>query len=244
MNISIKLTMATLLLVATGQVNAGIIAAVDFGATSLSDSPEITGDPVVGRHWTDATGLDKTTDSAVDLISTADGADTGWDIAVTTDFAGVKRSDDNAWQNGYIEAGALYPIEAGDDILYANGFGILTISNLDDSKTYNLSLSGFIEDTNANQEGVTFVTDYTVGGTTKQFDPWGNDGEAVGGQETVDFAAVSTDGNGNITIRVAESDLSGRVFGVIGTLEIEQVPEPATVGMLWRRNPSSMGAMF
>src|SRR5690606_1989905 len=122
-----------------------------------------------------------------------------------------------------------YPVSAVRDSWYINtGFagvaldpaGQLTFSNLPAGAVYNI---GFFASRNG--VGDSRPTDYTIGGTTVSLDAANNHGNMVW------MNGVAADQDGNIVLDVTKGAASAD-FGYLGIIEMQAVPEPASLGLL------------
>ena len=136
----------------------------------------------------------------------------------------------NSWNSGVTISTNLgkfaYDSVIADGLYNTAGVtATVTLTNLNSSYTYNLILYGA-------RQGSERYTYYTIGSTTKTQQT----GSATAGwipTNTTSFLSLTPDANGKITMTFTGKDaLNANTFSYLNALEIQVVPEPATIGML------------
>ena len=120
------------------------------------------------------------------------------------------------------------PLSAARDTFFFNDnddtkSAIFEFRDLDTSLTYNLSIFGSVPSGNGRP-----LTEITVGGVTRSYDPEGN-GDAGTGTTTADFADLVPEANGTLTFVVTKD---GGNAGHINTIDLTVVPEPTSFVLL------------
>lgn len=210
---------------------------VDFGATATPTAVD-----TVGRTWTNVLDGNDQSGNPFTLLSSANGADTGYRLTVSnpagvTNTVGFNGSNTNGAAATGTAAARNYPLTATQDSLFGNtvafGAGIVqatrvTLSNLSPTELYAL-------DFYASRTGVTDnrETEYhVVGGNTNTsvfLNVANNTGNITG------LAGVSPDANNQITIDIDPGPNNNNASGFfyLGVLDLTSspaaVPEPAAL---------------
>ena len=221
---------------------------VDFGAVSARHS--LGSADSNGNHWDYITGA---TDNNEDLID-VDGNATTIDLTMTSGFTGP------GTYNGGLSAVATLGPPSGsgdfafdavtDDAIFLNtgNTGLLTLSGLSDSLTYDLSFYA------SRVTGSPRFTTYTVGGDSVELQTSGTDIASNGTDDWNDDTVVTLAGlsptSGQIVVTITADDTAGAggaaTFGYINAMAIQAIPEPSTscalalalsAGLLRRRRP-------
>lgn len=144
----------------------------------------------------------------------ANTADTGWSIATTNVVA--HSSTGNAWTDDYFAQAKMQAFARLDRT--ADAAGQLTISGLDNSKTYGLIFAGHIG-------SASDFTDVTIGGVTKQFKA------AVVPPDGRFAGFVATPSSGSIVIDLA-LPASGSQYAALSAVDIVEFPAGGVSGDL------------
>lgn len=234
--------LATGLLAATAQADV----LIDFGNQSSSElasfitgSPSNSGVADIGNPTTGSSPTynnisyggtayrakadfwDTGTQQGLLSLNDTTGADTGWDIEL--EVSGAKAGDD--WSGVYVsDAPSVikdnYAMTAWEDLLFLQNGGLVTVSitGLDDTKTYDLLLYG------SRSGGGTQTWSLTkgTGGSNVVH------GTANNTTTAVDWNGINTNGSGEIEFTISASGGDAALnFG-----EIVEVPEPGSLALL------------
>jgi hypothetical protein len=217
---------------ADAAVVAGDTLLIDFGKTGQETSPNWNNAALAadGRFNTSTstamTGLSN-------LVRNSDGAATGAALFFTDDSGdgneiGIGGADNPAAGNF-----SSYPESASRDTLFldsAETFAEFELRGLDDSLTYELRFFGSVP-SSGSRDNTTFNVDSTGDGsldTTDSYDPAEGNQNGETGVNFADFTAL-TPNSGVIRFRMQTPSSSG---GQLNVLEINAVPEPASLALL------------
>lgn len=225
---------------ADAAILAGDVIVIDFGKTGQLTAGNWNN---VARDATGASGLFPTDTSFTtenpaataitisgNLIRYSDGAATGVNLAGRTiksgtgAFAGIGGASAVADNTLAFPATGVIPDNAQIDLSFFNqGKTILSLTGLDDSLTYNLSLLSKITD--ARDANTWIANEGLASQQSIVVDP--NDTPFV-----YSFIGLTTNGSGVITFSVTTADAGGTASAHINALELTAIPEPATATLL------------
>lgn len=213
-------------LIASEQTKATTVL-IDFGR----DNTVTAGSEAGGVYNTVAipTNVNNATTGDVPLSDTGTNP-TGWTINVTENGSGNGgRAGSGADMTTFPAAVSGFDTNALKDSLFANNAGsgpvsmVVTISGLDDTKTYDLLLyGGRINNQNLFQ---TWSLTEGTGGANVSHDSLGNTTVAV------DWDSISTNGSGVIAFSISGNSGSGAA-AAINFGQIIEVPEPSSLALI------------
>lgn len=214
MSVAAGILIAMLGLSLVAQANIINSVLIDFGGTVTYVNPQ-----PAGTYWNNIGG-----NETISNLRATNNTSSGIGIVVSGAW-GI-----NSWNSGDAISSNLgkfaYDSVIADGLYnLAGGTATVTLTNLSSSFTYNLILYGA-------RENSTRYTYYTVGLTTKTQQT----GSAVADwipTNTTSFLNLTPDSNGKITMTFTGKDAVGAdTFSYLNAMEIQVIPEPATIGML------------
>ncbi len=187
---------------------------VDFGGSATTPAP-----------WNNithgSTGQASFANQEIEDLTDSGGFDTGISLLASTPNTIGYNTD-----NSSLSYTTDYPLTANQDFLYMDSGDVLTVtlSNLNQSLTYDLTLFGSRNATGSRITQYDLTAGTISGSTQRTLEAVDNVGN------TVTFAAVTPDISNEISFTVQRQ--SGSAYGYINVLEISFVPEPSSYALL------------